>query len=154
MLHCNNSTTLEDFSDSVLVESNLSERADIEGIGTNMDSDQVGFRTLNCSFLSILSSWNLVCSCSPVQRGTLVAFLFQLCKGFSLLALCICRKLKPIMFHITKATFSCSIVDISRHEIMKSQEVLQAAYDALKDLRYQACFPRKRASHLVFQLDV
>ena len=51
MLHCNNSTTLEEFSDAILVESNLSERADIEGIGTNMDSDQVGLRTFDCSFL-------------------------------------------------------------------------------------------------------
>ena len=36
---------------------------------------------------------------------------------------------------------------------MKSQELLQAAYDALKDLRCQARFLRKRASRLVFNVD-
>ena len=37
------------------------------------------------------------------------------------------------MFQITKALLNFGIVDISQHDIMKSQEVLQAAYDALKD---------------------
>ena len=58
------------------------------------------------------------------------------------------------MFQITKALLNFGIMDIPQHDIMKSQAVLQAAYDALKDLRCQACFLRKRVSRLVFQLDV
>ena len=102
MLHCTDSTTLEDFSDGILVEGNLSERAGIEEIGTNMDSDQVGFRTFDWSFPSFLSSWNLVRSFWSLQRGTVVVSL-PFCEGLSLLVLCFFRKFKTIMFQMTKA---------------------------------------------------
>ena len=62
MLHCNNTTTLEDFSDGVLVENKPSNRLDGGEVETSMYSDQVGFVTLNGSHLQALSSAILVCS--------------------------------------------------------------------------------------------
>ena len=56
MLHCSKSTTLEDFSDGILVESKPSNRLDSGEIGTSTDSDQVGLETFNASRLEALPS--------------------------------------------------------------------------------------------------
>ena len=43
MLRCKNSTTLEDFTDGILVDSIPSDRLENVEIGKSMDSDQVDF---------------------------------------------------------------------------------------------------------------
>lgn len=59
VLHCNHLTTLEDFSDGILVDSKLGNRLDDGEIGTSMDSDQVssekpdGFRVRAVFFKSL-----------------------------------------------------------------------------------------------------
>ena len=56
MLHCNNSTALEDFSDGILVDSKHSNRLDNGDMEISMDSDQVSSETLNASQLKAFFS--------------------------------------------------------------------------------------------------
>ena len=51
MLHCSKSTTLESFSDGILVESNASHRLADGEMGRSMNSDQVGLEILNAPHL-------------------------------------------------------------------------------------------------------
>lgn len=75
MLHCNKTTTLEDFIRGILVDSIHSDRLDNGEMGASMDSDQVGFETLNASQLQFLSSQILACSLCMNSKGTMAAFL-------------------------------------------------------------------------------
>lgn len=152
MLHCNNSTALEDFSDGILVDSKHSNRLDNGEMEISMDSDQVSSETLNASRLKDL-----------FVKGSLFAPLCMFSERYTirlsprpdLLALCACKKFKNTRSCRKKALYRWSIVGMLWLEMMKSREVLRDPHVARPSFSSVGSrFPKKGAKDLIFPLDV